>query len=97
MHLAALDGGGHTEGVADRFAERLGAIDDEQPGQRWIEPLAEEIVEQGLDDDRVLRRPLDHGQDMLVAGMRRIRAGQVDADAGKTSGTGRRFPVPRGA
>ncbi len=31
-------------------------------------PPADEIVEQGLDDDRVLRRPLDHGQDMLVAG-----------------------------
>ena len=24
--------------------------------------LVEEIVDQGLDDDRVLRRPLDHGQ-----------------------------------
>ena len=34
VDLAALDGGGHTEGVADRFAERLRAIDDEQPGQR---------------------------------------------------------------
>ena len=67
VDLAALDGGGHTEGVADRFAERLRAIDDEQPGQRRIEPPGEEIVEQGLDDDSVLRRPLDHGQDMLVA------------------------------
>ena len=51
VDLAALDGGGHTEGVADRFAERLRAIDDEQPGQRRIEPPGEEIVEQGLDDD----------------------------------------------
>ena len=42
-------------------------VDDEQPGQRRIEPPGEEIVDQGLDDDRVLRRPLDHGQDMLVA------------------------------
>ncbi len=67
MHLAALDGGGHAEGVADRFAERLGAIDDEQPGPRRIEPPAEKIVEQGLDHGRVLRRPLGHGQDMLVA------------------------------
>ena len=67
VDLAALDGGGHTEGVADRFAERLRAIDEEQPGQRRIEPPGEEIVEQGLDDDSVLRRPLDHGQDMLVA------------------------------
>ena len=66
MDLAALDGGGHTEGVADRFAECLRAIDDERRGSR-IEPPGEEIVEQGLDDDRVLRRPLDHGQDMLVA------------------------------
>ena len=65
VDLAALDGGGHTEGVADRFAERLRAIDDEQPGQRRIEPPGEEIVGQGLDDDSVLRRPLDHGQDML--------------------------------
>ena len=67
VDLAALDGGGHTDGVADRFAERLRAIDDEQPGQRRIEPPGEEIVKQGLDDDSVLRRPLDHGQDMLVA------------------------------
>ena len=37
------------------------------PRQRRIEPPGEEIVDQGLDDDRVLRRPLDHGQDMLVA------------------------------
>ncbi len=66
--MAALDGGGHTEGVADRFAERLRAIDDEQPRHRQIEPPADEIVEQGLDDDRVLRRPLDHGQDMLEGG-----------------------------
>ena len=50
------------------------AIDDEQPRQRRIEPPGEEIVEQGLDDDSVLRRPLDHGQDMLVAVA-------IDADA----------------
>ena len=67
VDLAALDGGGHTEGVADRLAECLRAIDDEQPGQRRIEPPGEEIVQQGLDDDSVLRRPLDHGHDMLVA------------------------------
>ena len=46
VDLAALDGGGHTEGVADRFAERLRAIDDEQPGHPRIEPPAGEIVEQ---------------------------------------------------
>ena len=59
----------HTEGTlrTRSIAERLRAIDDEQPGQRRIEPPGEEIVDQGLDDDRVLRRPLDHGQDMLVA------------------------------
>ena len=67
VDLAALDGGGHTEGVSDRFAECLPAIDDEQPRQCRIEPPGEEIVDQGLDGDRVLRRPLDHGQDMLVA------------------------------
>ena len=67
VDLAALDGGGHTEGVSDRFAECLRAIDDEQPRQCRIEPPGEEIVDQGLDDDRVLHRPLDHGQDMLVA------------------------------
>ncbi len=40
VDLAALDGGGHTEGVADRFAERLRAIDDEQPGHRRISAVA---------------------------------------------------------
>ena len=33
MNLAALDRGGYTESVADRFAERLGAIDDERECQ----------------------------------------------------------------
>ncbi len=31
VDLAALDGDGRPEGVADRFAERLRSIDDEQP------------------------------------------------------------------
>ena len=48
VDLAALDGGGHTEGVSDRFAECLRAIDDEQPRQCRIEPPGEEIVDQGL-------------------------------------------------
>ena len=43
VDLAALDGGGHTEGVSDRFAECLRAIDDEQPRQRRIEPLARRL------------------------------------------------------
>ena len=47
VDLAALDGGGHTEGVSDRFAECLRAIDDEQPRQCRIEPPGEEIVDQG--------------------------------------------------
>ena len=56
---AALDGGGHTEGVSDRFAECLRAIDDEQPRQCRIEPPGEEIVDQGLDEN---------GGDKLVHG-----------------------------
>jgi hypothetical protein len=42
VDLAAPEGGGHTEGVADRIAEPLRAIDDEQPGQRRIEPPGDE-------------------------------------------------------
>lgn len=48
VNLAALDGGGHAEGVADGCRQRLRSIDDEQPGNARIEPPAGQVVEQGL-------------------------------------------------
>ena len=59
-----------AEGVSDRVLLSAFAPSTMQPrSQCRIEPPGGwiEIVDQGLDDDRVLRRPLDHGQDMLVA------------------------------
>ncbi len=58
VDLAALNGGGYAEGVADRPRQRLGTIDDGQPGHRRVEPPADEIVEQSLDGRGVLRRSL---------------------------------------
>ena len=67
--LPALDGGGHHSKVLRNalLSAVSSTIDDEQPRQRRIAPPGEEIVDHGFDDDSVGRRPLEHGQDMLVA------------------------------
>ena len=50
MKLAALDRGVGAEGPANDFAQRLGAVDDEQAADLWVEPALDQIVDQRLDD-----------------------------------------------
>ncbi len=54
VDLAALDRGSDAEGVADRTAECLRTIDNEQPRHGGVEPSAGQVVEQRLDNHRVL-------------------------------------------
>ena len=46
MDLAALDRGVGAEGAADDFAQRLGAVDDEQAADLRVEPALDQIVDQ---------------------------------------------------
>ena len=57
VDLAALDQGRGSEGLSDRLGERLGAVDDEEPGDLGIEPPVDQVVDQGLDGGAVLRGP----------------------------------------
>ena len=59
VDLAALDRRVAPEGPPDRLGQRLGAIDDEQPADRRIEPALDQVVEQRLDHRRVLGGALD--------------------------------------
>jgi len=67
VDLAALDRRVTAEGVSDRLRQRLGAVDDEQAEEVRIEPAPHQVVEQGLADGGVLRRPLHHRKRMLLA------------------------------
>jgi hypothetical protein len=44
MNLAALDRRVGAEGSTDDFAQRLGAVDDEQPADFRVEPAFNQIV-----------------------------------------------------
>ncbi len=59
--MAALDGGGDAESLADRLGEGLGAVDDEEAGGLGIEAAGGQIVEHGLRGGGVLGRPLGDG------------------------------------
>jgi len=67
MDLAPLDRGVAAEGAADDFAQRLGAVDDEQPTDRRVEPALDQIVDQCLDDGGIFGRPLDQAKRMPIA------------------------------
>ena len=67
MELAPLDRGVGAEGAADDFAQRLGAVDDEQPTDLRVEPALDQIVDQRLDDSGIFGRPLDQAERMLIA------------------------------
>jgi len=54
--FAPLDRGVGAEGAANDFAQRLGAVDDEQPTDRRVEPALDEIIDQRLDFTRVGER-----------------------------------------
>jgi hypothetical protein len=55
-----------AERGADRLRQRLGAVDDEQAEDLRIEPASRQVVEQGLADGGIFRRPLDHREGMLL-------------------------------
>src|SRR5271165_4520661 len=49
VDLTTLDRRVRAEAAADGFAQRLGAIDDEQPADLRVEPPRDQIVDQRLD------------------------------------------------
>ena len=51
---------------ADCLGQGLGAIDDEQPRHRRVEPALDQVVDERLDCRGVLRRTLDEAERMLV-------------------------------
>ena len=67
MELAPLDRRVVAEGAADDFAQRLGAVDDEQPTDRRVEPALDQIVDQRLEHSGIFGRPLDQAERMLIA------------------------------
>jgi hypothetical protein len=67
MDLAALDRGVGAEGAANDFAQRLGAVDDEQAADLRVEPALDQIVDQRLDDSGIFGRALDQAERMLIA------------------------------
>ena len=48
MNLTALDRRGTAEGSADRLGQGLGAVDDEEPRHRRVEPALDQIIDEGL-------------------------------------------------
>lgn len=55
-----------AEGRADRFGQRLGAVNDEQPADLGIEAALDQIVDEGLHDGAVLGGTFDQAKRMLV-------------------------------
>src|SRR6516164_5101984 len=54
MNLAALDRRVGAKGATDNFAQRLGAVDDEQPADLGIKPALDQVVDERLHDGGVL-------------------------------------------
>ena len=67
MNLAALDRCVGAEGATDDFAQRLGAVDDEQPADLGIKPALDQVVDERLHDGGVLGCSFDQGERMFVA------------------------------
>jgi hypothetical protein len=56
-----------TEGATDDFAQRFGAVDDEQPADLGIKPALDQVVDERLHDGGVLGCSFDQGERMFVA------------------------------
>src|SRR5262249_51406244 len=67
MNLAALDRRMGAEGATDGFAQRLGAVNDEQPADLGIKPALDQVVDERLHDGGVLGCSFDQGERMFVA------------------------------
>ena len=62
-----MDRRGTAEGSADRLGQGLGAVDDEEPRHRRVEPALDQIIDQRLDGRGVFGRSLGKAERMLVA------------------------------
>ena len=58
----ALDRRVGAKGATDDFAQRLGAVDDEQPADLGIKPALDQIVDERLHDGGVLGCSFDQGE-----------------------------------
>jgi hypothetical protein len=67
VNLTALDRRVTAECRADNFAQRLGAIDDEQPADLRVEAALNQIVDERLDDGCILGRPFDQAERVFMA------------------------------
>jgi hypothetical protein len=67
MNLAALDRRVGAKGATDDFAQRFGAVDDEQPADLGIKPALDQVVDECLHDSGVLGCSFDQGERMFVA------------------------------
>jgi hypothetical protein len=57
----------HAECRADHLAQRLGAVDDEQPADLRVEPSFDQIVDEHLHDGGILGRPFAQAERVLIA------------------------------
>ena len=57
VDLTALDCRGSSEGSADCFGQGLGAVDDEEPRHRRVEPALDEIVDERLNSRGIFLAP----------------------------------------
>ena len=67
VDLTALDCRGGSEGSADCFGQGLGAVDDEEPRHRRVEPALDEIVDERLNSRGIFHCTLGEAERMLVA------------------------------
>src|SRR5215472_834731 len=67
MNLAALDRRVGAEGATDDFAQRLGAVDDEQPADLGIKPALDQVVDARLADGSVLGCSLEQRERMSAS------------------------------
>src|SRR3989440_11587532 len=67
MNLAALDRCVGAKGATDDFAQRFGAVDDEQPADLGIKPALDQLVDESLHASGVLGCSFDQGERMFVA------------------------------
>jgi hypothetical protein len=78
VDLASLHEGPSAEVAAERRAQTLAALDDEEPRAVRREPTRDEVVEHGLARDLVLRRAFPESGNMLCA--RRVDAERAEHD-----------------
>ena len=67
MNLTALDRPMPAKGRVDHLAQRLSAVDDEQPADLRVERAFDQIVDERLHDGGILGRPFDQAERVLIA------------------------------